>query len=74
MLRNTEKTKINNITTQQKRLHIDDSILSLSYIDVDLEMITRDRILGINIDANLTWSDHLYFVCEKSIHLCLVVI
>ena len=65
MLLNTETTKIIIITTRQKRLYIDESILSLSYNDVDLEMITGDKILGINIDANLTWRDHFHFVCKK---------
>ena len=65
MLLNTEKTKIMIITTRQKRLHIDESILSLSYNDVDLEITTGDKILGINIDANLTWSDHFHFVYKK---------
>ena len=54
MLLNTKKTKIMIITTRQKRLHIDESILSLSYNDVDLEITTGDKILGINNDANLT--------------------
>ena len=36
MLLNTEKTKIMIITTRQKRLHVDESILS--YNDVDLEV------------------------------------
>lgn len=58
MLLNTEKTKIMIITTRQKRRHIDESVLSLSYNYVDLEIITGDKIPGINIDANLTWIDH----------------
>ena len=45
--------------------HIDESILSLSYNDVDLEITTGDKILGINIDANLTWREHFYIVCKK---------
>ena len=56
MLLNTAKTKIMIITTRQKRRHID---------DVDLEITTGHKILGINIDANLTWSDHFHFVCKK---------
>ena len=51
MLLNTEKTKVMIITTRQKRLHLDESILSLSYNDIDLEIITGDKILGINIDT-----------------------
>ena len=67
MLLNTEKTKIMITTTRQKRLYIDESNLSLSYNDVDLEITTGDKILGINIDANLMWIDHFHFhfVCKK---------
>ena len=63
ILLNTEKTKIMIITTRQKRLHIDESILSLSYNDVDLEITTGDIILRIN--TYLTWSDQFHFVCKK---------
>ena len=52
------------LTTRQKRLHIDESILSLSYNDVDLETTIGDKILGIDIDANLTWNDHFHvYLC-----------
>ena len=53
------------MTTRRKRLLIDGSTLSLSYNDVDLEITTGDKTLGINTDANLTWSDHFDFVCKK---------
>ena len=33
--------------------------------DVDLEITTGDKILGINTDTNLTWSDHFHCVCKK---------
>ena len=65
MLLNKEKTKIRIITTWQKRLHIDESILSLSCNDVYLEITTGDKILGINIDAKLMWSDHFHFAVRR---------
>lgn len=65
MLLNTEKTKVMIITTRQKRIHIDESILTLSYNGTELNLTTADKILGVNIDANLTWNEHFNFICKK---------
>ena len=46
MLLNTDKTKLMIITTRQKRLHIDENILTLSYNDTELQITTGDKILG----------------------------
>ena len=53
------------ITTRQKRLHINENILSLSYNDVELQLTTGDKILVVNIDENLIWNNHYHFVCKK---------
>ena len=54
MLLNVEKTKVMLITTRQKRLHIDESILSpclsLTYNDTNLHITTGDKILCVNIE------------------------
>ena len=65
MILNTEKTKIMLLSTRQKRLHIDESILSLTYDNIDLQITTGDKILGINIDQNLQWINHFHAVCKK---------
>ena len=65
MILNTEKTKIMLLSTRQKRLHIDESILSLTYDNIDLQITTGDKILGINIDQNLQWNNHFHAVCKK---------
>ena len=65
MLLNTDKTKVMIITTRQKRLHLDENILTLSYNDTELQITTGDKILGVNIDENLTWNNHYQFVCRK---------
>lgn len=62
---NTDKTKVMIITTRQKRMHIDENILSLTYNDIDLNVTTCDKILGVHIDSNLTWNDHFNFICKK---------
>ena len=63
MLLNTDKTRVMLITIRQKRLHINENILSLSYHDVELQITTGDKILGINIDENLIW--------KKSLSICM---
>ena len=47
MLLNAEKTKI----TRQKRLHEDQ--FNLTYNDINLQLTTGDKILGVNVDQNL---------------------
>ena len=65
MLLNTDKTKVMIITTRQKRLHINENILTLLYNDAELQITTGDKILGVNIDENLTRNNHYQFVCRK---------
>ena len=58
MLLNTDKTNVMLITTRQKRIHINENIPSLSYNDVELQITTGAKILGVNIDENLIWINH----------------
>ena len=41
------------------------NFLSLSYNDVELQITTGDKILGVNIDENLIWNNHFQCVCKK---------
>lgn len=65
MLINTTKTKVMLITTYQKRTSLINGQLSLHLNDSELNMITHDKVLGIVIDNNLTWSQHVDKVCKK---------
>ena len=65
MLINTTKTKFMLITTHQKRTSLINGQLSLHLNDDELNMITNDKVLGIIIDNNLTWSQHVDKVCKK---------
>ena len=65
MLINTTKTKVMLITTHQKRTSLINGQLSLHLNDDELNMITNDKVLGIIIDNNLTWSQHVDKVCKK---------
>ena len=65
MLINTAKTKDMLITTHQKRTSLINGQLSLHLNNDELNMITNDKVLGIIIDNNLTWSQHVDKVCKK---------
>ena len=65
MVLTTEKTKVMFITTQKKRLHIDENILMLSFDDIDLQITTGDKNLGVYIDENLRRTNHYQAVCKK---------
>ena len=65
MLINTTKTKVILITTHQKRTSLINGQLSLNLNDDRLNMITNDKVLGIVLDNNLTWSQHINKVCKK---------
>ncbi len=44
---NTSKTKVMLITTRQRRAILADNSLKLAYNDINLEITTGDKILGI---------------------------
>ena len=65
MVINTEKTKVMLITTRQKRQHLQKSVLSLRYSDIDIKMSTCDKILGVFVDENLLWNDQFHHISKK---------
>ena len=65
MLLNTEKTKAMLITTSQKRLHLHNDILLLTYNNDALNSVENEKVLGVRIDNNLTWSIHINFIAKK---------
>ena len=65
MLLNTEKTKVMLITTRQKRSTLDVSLLSLSYYEIDMQLTTGDKVLGVYIDENFQWDNHFKYICKK---------
>ena len=65
MLLNAEKTKVMLITTSQKRLHLHNSIMNLTFNNDSLKNIDNDKDLGVYIDNNLTWSIHTQFIAKK---------
>ena len=67
MLLNTEKTKVMLITTSKKRLHLHNSILNLTFNKdtCSLKNIDNDKVLGVYIDNNLTWSIDTQFIAKE---------
>ena len=65
MVLNSVKTKVMLVTTNQKRLRLQNTNLNLQYMDETLKMISSDKILGVYVDNNLSWSDQVKHVCKK---------
>ena len=65
MVLNTDKTKVMLITSRQKRTVLNDAVLNLQYSDIDISMTTCDKILGIQVDENLTWNSHFNFLSKE---------
>ena len=59
------KTKVMLITTRQRRIRLDASLLLLSYNEIDLQLTTGDKILGVYIEENFQWNNHFQHVCKK---------
>ena len=51
------------VTTNQKRQRLDKEILDLKFNEESL--ISNDKILGVFVDQNLTWSDHIRHLSKK---------
>ena len=58
MIINIEKTKAMLVTTRQRRTRIDDN-LNLSLNDEQLLTVSNEKVLGVQIDNNLLWRDHV---------------
>ena len=65
MLLNTDKTKAMLVITSQKRLHLNNDILHLTYNNDVLNSVENEKVLGVCIDNNLTWSIHINFIAKK---------
>ena len=69
MLFNTNKTKAMLITTSQKRLHLKNYILHLTYNNDVLNLVENEKVLGVRIDNNLTWSIHMNFIAKNFLQI-----
>ena len=46
------------IASRQKRKCMKDNKLALVYDTFDLQLTSCDKVLGLHIDDNLTWTNH----------------
>ena len=65
MVLNSAKTKVMLITTCQKRQRLPSINLNLNFREESLKMVSNDKILGVFVDDNLVWSDHVKHICKK---------
>ena len=59
------KTKVFLITTPQTCAQLVNKTLWLHYKNVNLELTTGDKILGVYINENLKWDNHVTFIRRK---------
>ena len=64
MVINMDKTKTMIVTTKQKQARIDDS-LHITLFDKPLSLVSSEKVLGVQVDNNLSWTDHVSKVSKK---------
>jgi hypothetical protein len=65
MVINTGKTKSMLVTTQQRRHHLPDQKHKVEVNGQVLEQVESERLLGVIVDQNLNWRDHVNKVYKK---------
>ena len=65
MILNSSKTKVMLVTTNQKRQKLINDNLALKFNNESLHTISGDKILGVFVDNNLTWSFHIKHLTKK---------
>lgn len=65
MCPNAEKTKCMLLTTCQKRKSLKNDQLELVLGNSSLQNVESDKLLGVIIHKNLSWSPHVDSVCKK---------
>ena len=69
---NTEKTKVMLVTTRQRRSIINEN-LNLSLNNIQLLTVSNEKVLGVQIDNNLSWGEHVRKV-TKNVFKYLVIV
>lgn len=65
MVLNTEKTKVLLITTPHKRAKLQQDSLSITFKDMPLTNSNGEKLLGVHINHNLKWDDHINKIKKK---------
>jgi len=74
MVVNSEKNKCMLLTTAQKRFHLgEEANLNISLGSSQLKCVESDKLIGVVVDQNLTWSQHISKVLRScNAHLSLL--
>ena len=60
------------ITARQTRIRLHPDLFNLTYNDINLQLTTGDKILGVTVDMNLQWTNHFQYGLKKiSSYTCL---
>ena len=59
-----QKTKCMLITSRQKRQNLSQKLLSIYIKNEPIEQVTHHKVLGITIDENLNWHQHISYLCK----------
>jgi len=65
MVLNTDKTKVLMITTPHKRARLGENSISLTFKNVPLQSSNTEKLLGIYVNENLKWNDHVNKIKKK---------
>ena len=60
-----QNQKLMLLTTRQKRLHITTADMTLTYNDETLNNISDDKILGVQVDDHVLFSNHIDKIARK---------
>ena len=74
MIINIDKTKLMLISSRKKRKCLKYDKLALVYYDFDLQLTSCEKMLGVHIDNNLTWTNHFDICFKKGIVIPLAVV
>ena len=65
MILNSSKTEVMLVTTNKKRESLINDNTDLEFSNESLHTISGDKILGVFVDNNLTWSNHIKQLTKK---------
>ena len=53
------------ISTKQRRHHLRNNQLAITLNDQDLQQVTQHKVIGVVVDENLQWREHVNGVFKK---------
>ena len=65
MIIHPEKTESMLVCTRQKRQRLSDNQLNIKYKDSLIKQVSKHKLLGITIDQNLNWQEHISILIKQ---------